>query len=70
MAKANRINSPSHALGDPQYQTHCQFALEPSVIKLLEMATAAGWDAAQVSYAIMMLAATNLKSSNNVPDQP
>jgi hypothetical protein len=40
------------------------------VIKLLEMATAAGWDAAQVSYAIMMLAATNLKSSDKVSDQP
>jgi hypothetical protein len=69
MAKANRINPPSHALGDPQYQTHCQFALEPSVTKLLEMATAAGWDAAQVAYAIMMLAATNLKSGDNVTEQ-
>lgn len=37
--------------------------------KLLEMATAAGWDAAQVAYAIMMLAATNLKSGDNVTEQ-
>jgi hypothetical protein len=49
---------------------NCSGRREPSVIKLLEMATAAGWDAAQVSYAIMMLAATNLKSSDKVSDQP
>lgn len=40
------------------------------MIKLQELAIAAGWDAAQVSYAIMMLAATNLKSPDKVSDQP
>lgn len=56
MAKA-KINPPQHPVGDSKYQAECQFALEPSVTKLLQLAEEAGWDAHQAAYAVMMLAA-------------
>lgn len=56
MAKA-KINPPQHPVEDSRYQPECQFALEPSVTKLLQMAEQAGWDTRQAAYAVMMLAA-------------
>lgn len=56
MAKAT-INPPAHSISDSRYQPECQFALEPSVAKLLQMAEQAGWDPRQAAYAVMMLAA-------------
>ncbi|HWK68562.1 MAG TPA: hypothetical protein VNS34_26865 [Rhizobiaceae bacterium] len=56
MAKA-KINPPGHPVDDSRYQPECQFALEPSVTKLLQMAEQAGWDPRQAAYAVMMLAA-------------
>lgn len=62
MSKAARINGPGEAvLGSDQYQQDCLFALEPSVIKLIELAAEAGWDQQQAVYAIMCIAALQVK---------
>lgn len=63
MAKAT-INPPQHPVDDSRYQPECQFALEPSVTKLLQLAEEAGWDARQAAYAIMMLAA---QTASDIP---
>lgn len=61
MAKA-KINSPENAVTHLNYQRDCQLALEPSLTKLLDMANDAGWDLHQATYAVMILAAANLKN--------
>jgi hypothetical protein len=61
MTSKNRINPPDHPLTHPDYQRDCQFALEPSVTKLLELAVAAGWDRNHVIDAVLVLAAEQLK---------
>lgn len=58
MSGAGRINGPTDTpVGSDQYQQDCIFALEPSVIKLIELAAEAGWDEQQVVCAIMSIAA-------------
>lgn len=61
MASTNRINPPNHPVTHPGYQRDCQFALEPSVTKLLELAVAAGWDQNQAIDAVLVLAAERFK---------
>jgi hypothetical protein len=64
MAKAKaKINPPGHSIEDSRYQPECQFALEPSVTKLLQLAEQAGWDPHQAAYAVMMLAAQAMTAS-------
>ncbi len=62
MAKTPKINPPEQEPSDAQYQAHCQFALEPSVTKLLKMAQDAGWEPRQAAYAVMVLAANSVKT--------
>ncbi|WP_454858326.1 hypothetical protein [Rhizobium binxianense] len=63
MNRPVRINGPSDAsVGSDQYLRDCLFALEPSVIKLIELATEAGWDEQQAVCAIMCIA---LRSSSD-----
>jgi hypothetical protein len=72
MAKA-KINPPEHPISDLNYQRSCQLALEPSLTKLLDSATNAGWDLHQATYAVMILAATNLRNqapSEEPPAEP
>lgn len=58
MSGAGRINGPTDTpVGSNQYQRDCIFALEPSVIKLIEVAAEAGWDEQQAVCAIMCIAA-------------
>jgi hypothetical protein len=66
MARA-KINPPEHPISHLNYQRSCQLALEPSLTKLLDLAKDAGWDLHQATYAVMILAATNLR--NQAPPQ-
>ena len=61
MAKA-KINPPENSTTDLNYQRDCQLALEPSLTKLLDMARDSGWDLHQATYAVMILAAANLRN--------
>ncbi|UXT97968.1 hypothetical protein [Agrobacterium tumefaciens] len=61
MTKTIRINGPSGTSGKGlKYQEECQFALEPSVTRLIELAIEAGWSRDQVAYALLSLAAPHL----------
>jgi len=58
MSEAGRINGPTDTpVGSDQYQQDCIFALESSVIKLIELAAEAGWDEQQAVCAVMCIAA-------------
>ncbi|WP_332304791.1 hypothetical protein [Rhizobium sp. GR12] len=61
MKKIQGINGPSQPLEESlKYQAECQFALEPSATRLIEMATEAGWDHQQVVYALLNIASTHI----------
>lgn len=61
MTKTIRINGPSGKFDKSlKYQEECQFALEPSVTRLIELATEAGWDRDQVVYAMLAVAAPHI----------
>lgn len=60
MPAANRILSPQYSVDHPLYQATCRFALEPSVIGLLEMAAAAGWDEEQIALAVITLVSMHI----------
>jgi len=62
MARA-RINCPTKDPSDPGYQAECEFALEPSVSKLVDEAMASGWQLSRIARAIMLIAAQGLSSS-------
>ncbi|WP_157018689.1 hypothetical protein [Mesorhizobium xinjiangense] len=69
MKKAAKINPPEQEPTDADYQAHCQFALEPSVTRLLKMAEDAGWEPRQAAYAIMVLAATSVRQDETRQDE-
>jgi len=61
MKKIKRINGPIRSLNEGlRYQEECQFALEPSVTRLIELAIEAGWDHQQVVYALLNIAAPHV----------
>ena len=61
MTTAIRINPPDdEAIGRLQYQRDCVFALEPSVTRLIELATEAGWEEQQVFIALLCIAAPHI----------
>lgn len=57
MTKPLRINSPTLDPEDVAYLAQCQFALEPSLVKLLSVAEMAGWDRTHVVMAALTLCA-------------
>ena len=57
-----RINTPSVASDHPEYLRQCEFALEPSIVKVVEMASRAGWRRDQVAMSIAILAAQRWSS--------
>jgi len=64
------INSPSLSIDTMDYQAECQFALEPSIQKLMEKAEHAGWNRQQAALAIVALASehlTDLLSAGDIP---
>jgi hypothetical protein len=69
MAKA-KINPPDQSVTHLDYQRDCQRALEPSLTKLLDLAQDAGWDLHQATYAVMILAAANLKNQASSEEAP
>lgn len=60
MTKPPRLNSPTKVVGDPLYPLECQFALEPSVIRLIDLATELGWEKQHVLCALMNLVASRV----------
>lgn len=69
MNEADRINGPTDTpIGSDQYQQDCIFALEPSVIKLIELAAEAGWDEQQAVCAIMCIAARQVNDEEEPRD--
>lgn len=52
-----RINGPTLEPDDGDYLAQCQFALEPSLVKLLRLAELAGWDRTHVVLAALTLCA-------------
>lgn len=61
MMKTVRINGPSGTSDKSlKYQEECQFALEPSVTRLIELAIDAGWSRDQVVYALLSIAAPHI----------
>lgn len=63
MSEAGRINGPTNSpVGSDRYQQDCIFALEPSVIKLIELAAEAGWDEQQAVCAVMCVAALQVNN--------
>ena len=61
MTKTIRINGPSGTSDNSlKFQEECQFALEPSVTRLIELATEAGWGRDQVVYALLAIAAPHI----------
>ena len=62
MPKRVRINAPTRSVVDADYAAECRFAIEPSFIKLIELAVAVGWDRQQVAFAAMYLAAETAKA--------
>lgn len=57
MTKHLRINSPTLEPQDVEYLAECQFAIEPSLAKLLSVAELAGWDRTHVVLAAFSLCA-------------
>lgn len=59
MKKIQGINGPSRSLEERlKYQAECQFALEPSATRLIELAIEAGWDHQQVVFALLNIASS------------
>ncbi|MDS7597132.1 hypothetical protein [Agrobacterium tumefaciens] len=54
------INPPSLSIGTLDYQSECQFALEPSIYGLIEKAEGAGWNRQQAAMAIIALASEHV----------
>lgn len=57
MTKHLRINRPTLEPEDREYLAQCQFAIEPSLVKLLSVAEMAGWDRTHVVLAALTLCA-------------
>ncbi|MBP2444080.1 hypothetical protein [Rhizobium leguminosarum] len=63
------INPPS-LIGDDEvsYQTECQFALEPSIVSLLDKVGDAGWDRRHAALAIVAVASALLNDRDQQTD--
>jgi len=49
------INPPSKQLGEEGYAVECEFALEPSFMRLVSEAKKAGWDELQIAFSLISL---------------
>jgi hypothetical protein len=64
-SKGAGINSPTvNSRDHASYHRECVFAVEPSIIRLIEMAADAGWTKPDVIVAIISAAAGHLESPN------
>jgi|AraplaDrversion2_2_1032049.scaffolds.fasta_scaffold00208_77 hypothetical protein len=61
------INAPSRRGSASSYQQECQFAIEPSMLGLLQKAETAGWSRQQVACAMIVLAACFLNGQSSSP---
>ncbi|TPL32920.1 hypothetical protein [Mesorhizobium sp. B2-4-6] len=52
-----RINGPQRAANDPNYPDDCRQALEPHFQSLLMAAARAGWAPAEITRALLVMAA-------------
>ncbi|MDR6903719.1 hypothetical protein [Rhizobium miluonense] len=61
MTKPVRINGPSKLVAATDaYHKECMFAMEPSLVKLMDLAIEAGWDHDQVALAFVCFAMSRL----------
>jgi hypothetical protein len=64
------INSPSLSVGATMdYQSECQFALEPSINGLIEKAEGAGWNREHAVLAILALASGRVAETDFTDDR-
>lgn len=63
------INPPSLKIDTMDYQAECQFALEPSINGLLEVAESAGWDRQHAALAVVALASGRLSEDSFLEDR-
>lgn len=52
-----KINAPTVTLEHADYLRQCEFSLEPSIRKLIQLATAAGWAHDCVALSVARIAA-------------
>lgn len=64
-----QINPPREQQGSVEYLSECVFAVEPSVVSLIEAAAMAGWSRKQLLVAIMIAAESYLQTSGIRLDQ-
>ena len=64
-----QINPPREEQGSVEYLSECVFAVEPSVVSLIEAAAMAGWSRKQLLVAIMIAADSYLQTSGVRLDQ-
>lgn len=65
--KQLRINGPTLEPEHLDYSAEGQFALEPSLLKLLQIAEQAGWDRTHVALAAFSVCADYAKLTENSP---
>ncbi|PWK72703.1 hypothetical protein [Aminobacter sp. AP02] len=65
--KQLRINSPTVDPEDGNYMAQCQFAIEPSLIKMLHIAEQAGWDRSHVVMAALSVCAGYAELTESLP---
>lgn len=65
MASKPKINPPTLRTADPRYLHECEFALEPSIAKVVEVAKATGWSADHVALSIARIAVRTTASTQN-----
>lgn len=56
------INPPALSIGSADYQSECQFSLEPSLMTLISAAENSGWHRPHVLLAIVALISTMLEA--------
>lgn len=63
MSAKSKINAPTITQEHADYLRQCEFSLEPSVRKLFDLATAAGWTREHTAVSIARIAAQRLRET-------
>jgi hypothetical protein len=56
-----KVKPPHHALNHPEYQKSLQTQLRPLIDEVIAQAEKAGWQVQAIDYAVMVIAAANLR---------
>lgn len=63
MTAKSKINAPTITQEHADYLRQCEFSLEPSVRKLFDLATAAGWTGEHTAVSIARIAAQRCRET-------